>query len=270
MCAYSSNVAEVMLCIGRCFQSQHNLRTIKNEMRAMFAKLSLAGRAMALDLSSKASAARNSGARMSFELDFLLLSLYTSHNKSTFLEVSGNNQHCETKNRKWESSLSNTVSSPLGFSDHCAVSVTSSFTLPSPIPPTQRHPSHFENARRADMSNFLLDFPRNDYCFRTRYPNLVATAVDEVKDSGMGAYIPYSSITFFPSNPWFDRACSSAISDREGTHRLYQASPSELPHATFIFARNRCSTKIRRARSSFRKRKIDKLSSSPTEKCFWS
>ena len=79
----------------------------------------------------------------------------------------------------------------------------------------------------------------------------------------------YSLITFSPSNPWFDCACSSAISDREGAHRSYQASPSELTHATFISARNRCSVKLRRARSSFRKRKIDMLNSS-TEKCFWS
>ena len=86
----------------------------------------------------------------------------------------------------------------------------------------------------------------------------------------MRAYIPYSLITFSPSNPWFDRACSSAISNREGAHQSCQTSPSELTHATFISARNRCSTEIRRAQSSFRKRKIDKLNSSPTEKCFWS
>ena len=85
----------------------------------------------------------------------------------------------------------------------------------------------------------------------------------------MRAYIPYYLITFSPK-PWFDHVCSSAISDREGVHRSYQVSPSELTHATFISARNRCSAKIRRARSSFRKRKINKLNSSPTEKCFWS
>ena len=136
--------------------------------------------------------------------------------------------------------------------------------------PTQRHLWHFENVRRTDMSNFLFDFPWDDYCFRTRDPDLAATAVGEVMDSGMRAYIPYSLITFSPSKPWFDRECSSAISDREGAHRSYQASPSELTHATFISARNRCSAKLRRARSSFRKRKIDKLNSSPTEKCFWS
>ena len=86
----------------------------------------------------------------------------------------------------------------------------------------------------------------------------------------MSENIPYSLITFSPSNPWFDRACYTAISDREGAHRSYQASPSELTHATFISARNRYSAKLCRVRSSFRKRKIDKLNSSPPEKCFWS
>ena len=52
-----------------------------------------------------------------------------------------------------------------------------------------------------NMSNFLLDFPWNDYCFRTRDPDLAATAVGEVVDSGMRAYIPYSLTTFSPSNP---------------------------------------------------------------------
>ena len=138
------------------------------------------------------------------------------------------------------------------------------------IPPTQHHLWHFENTRRADMSNFFVDFPRNDYCFRTRDPDPVATAVGEAVDSRMKAYIPYSLITFSPSKTWFDRACSPSISDREGVHRSYQASPSELTHSTFISARNCCSAKLRRARSSFCKRKIDKLNSSPTEKCFWS
>ena len=72
----------------------------------------------------------------------------------------------------------------------------------------------------------------------------------------MRAYIPYSLITFSPSNPWFDHAYSSAILDREGANLSYQASPSEITHATFISARNHCSAKIRKARSSFHKRKL--------------
>ena len=120
------------------------------------------------------------------------------------------------------------------------------------------------------MRNFLLDFPWNDYRFRTRDPDLAATTVGEVVNSGMRAYILYSLITFSPSNPWFDLACSSAISDREGAHQSCQTSPSKLTHVTFISARNHCSAKIRRACSSPCKRKIDKLNFSLTEKCFWS
>lgn len=65
------------------------------------------------------------------------------------------------------------------------------------------------------MSNFLLDFPWNDLCFQTRDPDLVATAVGKVMDSGMRAHIPYSLITFSPPNSWFDHACFSFILDRE-------------------------------------------------------
>ena len=94
------------------------------------------------------------------------------------------------------------------------------------------------------MSNFLLDFPWHDYCFRTGDPDLAATAVGEVMDSGIRTYIPYSLTTF---------------------------SSSKLTHATFISTRNHYSAKIRRAHSSFRKMKIDKLNSSLLlKKCFWS
>ena len=83
-----------------------------------------------------------------------------------------------------------TVSSPLGSSDHCTVSVTISFTPPPPIPPTQHHLWYFWTTRRADMNNFLLDFPWNDYCFWTRDPDLAATAVGGVVDSRMRTYTP--------------------------------------------------------------------------------
>ena len=53
----------------------------------------------------------------------------------------------------------------------------------------------------------------------------------------MRACIPSFLITFFSANPWFDHACSSDISDREGVHKSYQASPSGITHATFISAK---------------------------------
>ena len=50
----------------------------------------------------------------------------------------------------------------------------------------------------------------------------------------MRAYIPYSLITFSPSNTWFDRACSSAISDREGAHHIKLLLLSSLMLPLFL------------------------------------
>ena len=66
-------------------------------------------------------------------------------------------------------------------------------------------------------------------------------------DSGLRAFIPSSSVTFSPSNPWFTML---AITDRERVHRSYQ-SYSELTLLLFISARNHCTTEICRAHSSF-------------------
>ena len=128
-----------------------------------------------------------------------------------------------------------TVSSPLGSSDHCTVSVTSTFTPPPPIPPTQRHLWHFESARRADMSNFLLDFPWDDYCFRTRDPDLAATAVGEVMDLGMRAYIPYSLITFRLLNlGLIVRAPLLSLIEREHIDHIKLLLPSSLIPLLFL------------------------------------
>ena len=168
------------------------------------------------------------------------------------------------------SNYSYTISSPLGTADHSVISVSSSFSPPPPIPPTQRRFWHFENTRRSDMRDFLLDFPWGEYCFRSRNPDLVAVKVDEVITSGMEAYIPSSVKTFSPSNPWFDHSCSLAVQARERAYELYQASPSPQTHAAFNSARNHCKSQLRRAKASFRRRKADRLTSSPTEKSFWS
>ena len=146
-----------------------------------------------------------------------------------------------------------TVSSPLGSSDHCLISVSCSFSPPPPIPPTQRHVWHFDRIQRTDMRDFLNDFPWEDYCFRNRCPDLAAQKVAEVITSGMEAYIPSTTKTFSPTKPWFDHACSLAIQARERAYRSYKDSPSELTLNIFRSARNRCAIQIRRAKSAFYK-----------------
>ena len=69
------------------------------------------------------------------------------------------------------------------------------------IPPTKHHLWHFQNTQCADRSDFLLNFPWNDYCFWTCDLDLVTAAVGEVMGLGMRALISSSLITFSSSNP---------------------------------------------------------------------
>ena len=51
------------------------------------------------------------------------------------------------------------VSSPLGSSDHCLVTVTSSYAPPSPLPFTSRQLWHFDQTQCSELSYFFTDFP---------------------------------------------------------------------------------------------------------------
>ena len=163
-----------------------------------------------------------------------------------------------------------TISSPLGSSDHCLISISSSWAQLPPLPPSQRLLWHFERAQRADLSSFLLDFPWREYCFFSGDSSLAALKVVEVLLSGMEAYIPSSIKTFSPTNPWFDHSCSRAIQAREEAYRSYKESPSEINHSNFISARNRCKTVIRRAKHSYLRRRCSNLTDSPTNSALFS
>ena len=99
---------------------------------------------------------------------------------------------------------------------------------------------------------------------------MVTPRVTEVITSAIEAYVPSTVKTFSPTKPWFDRACSKAVQSKERSHMSFQTSPSPITHTSFNSARNRCTTKLRKRKFSFIKRKTEILNSSPTEKNFWS
>ena len=81
---------------------------------------------------------------------------------------------------------------------------------------------------------------------------------------------PLTTKTFSPTNPWFDHTCPFVIQARERTHLSYKNSLSELSLNIFRSARIHCAIQIRRAKPAFYKQSVKKLTSSPTDKCFWS
>ena len=167
------------------------------------------------------------------------------------------------------SHYSYSISAPLGSSDHNLISVSCSFSSPPPLPSTTRRLWFPKKAQRMNISSFLLDFPW-DSCFLTRDPNVVTPHVTEILTSVIEAYVPSTVKTFSPTKPWFDRACSRTVLSKERAHMSFQSSPSAVTHASFNSARNRCTSRLRKKKFSFIKRKTEILNSSPTEKNFWS
>ena len=156
-----------------------------------------------------------------------------------------------------------TITSPLGSSDHCLVAVTTSFAQPPPLPSTSRRIWHFKRIKRPELSSFYSDFPWDDV-FRPGVTDSATVDVTGTILAGMEAYIPSTTKTFSPSKPWFDESCSSAIEARERAYQAYITSRSNLTFRAFVAARNRCSYKIRRAKSSFIKQKKSRLTNNPS------
>src|ERR1700755_1819006 len=109
---------------------------------------------------------------------------------------------------------------------------------------------------------FYANYSWSD-CFVSEDASVSADKVGAVIVDGMSRFIPSSTKSFSPQNPWFDRACSRAIQAREGKN-----SPSPITLANFHSARNCCRDILRRAKQAFTKRRCAELLNSPTDKFF--
>ena len=102
---------------------------------------------------------------------------------------------------------------------------------------------------------------------QTRDPDLAATAVCEVLDSGMGEYIPYSLITFLLILGLIVRAPLLSPTERERIDHIKLLLLSSLMLHLLLLGIAVLLRFVGPVHLSV-KRKIDKLNSSPTEKCF--
>ena len=164
-----------------------------------------------------------------------------------------------------------TISPPIGSSDHNLVNITSLTTTSShPTAPTKRQYWHFNNADWTGLRNFFSDFPWKDYCLSSGDASISAERIAEVIAAGMEAYIPFSFKSISPTNSWFNNSCSAAIRARNAAYRTWKNSSSSDSHSAFISARNHCKHVIREVKHSFIQKKCDNLSSSSTNRTFWS
>jgi len=159
------------------------------------------------------------------------------------------------------------ITSPLGSSDHNLISVSFETKRPAAAPPSKRTLWHFNRADWRNLRDFYFDFPWDDCCFSSNDASVVAKEVTDVIMAGMVAYIPSSTKTFSPRNPWYDRSCSEASKARDRAHRAFKTSPTPITHFNFISARNRCKFILDRVKDNYINRKCN---NAITDKSFWS
>src|ERR1700755_1207690 len=100
------------------------------------------------------------------------------------------------------------------------------------------------------MHRFFANYHWSESCFVSGDASVSAEKVGVVILDGMGRFIPSSTKSFSPQNPWFDDSCSLALRERDSAYREWKNSPSAITLANFHSA-------------------PFQLHDSPTDKNFW-
>src|SRR6201990_1221760 len=119
------------------------------------------------------------------------------------------------------------------------------------------------------MCRFFANYHWSESCFVSGDASVSAEKVGAVILDGMGRFIPSSTKSFSPLNPWFDGNCALALRERDNAYHEWKNSPSPITLANFHSVRNRCRDVLRRTKRAFIKRKCADLHGSPTDKNFW-
>ena len=150
-----------------------------------------------------------------------------------------------------------TLSPPIGNSDHNLIELNHTSVSPVAPPSSQRLFWHYDRANWVALRNFFANYSW-DSCFAGGDASIAAEEVAAVILKGMSRFIPSSSKSFSPRNPWFGPACSRAIQARDVAYRAWKSFRSPITHSNFIAARNH-----------YISRKCAGLLNSPTDKNFW-
>ena len=147
-------------------------------------------------------------------------------------------------------SFSHKVTSPLGSSDHCVVTVTAKRSFTTPSAPFHRTVYRFQNADWCGFRTFMsqviecLDF-RGDV-------NSLAQELTEWLQIGMEAYIPHRTYQMKPhSQPWFTPECAAALSQRDHFFHRYRRDRSNNNLSLFRAARKHCKATLHEAKSRY-------------------
>ena len=141
------------------------------------------------------------------------------------------------------------VESPLGSSDHCVVSISTSFTPSRHEGPYHRTVLRYRDADWDGFRNFLADIPK---AHLSGDPAAAAKELSEWIQVGIETYVPSKTYQVRPATqPWFTPECSAAIAHRNHYFHRYQRSMTTTNLRLFRQARASCKRVLLTAKANY-------------------
>lgn len=148
-------------------------------------------------------------------------------------------------------SFSHKVTSPLGTSDHCVVSVTCKHAFSTPSAPFHRTVYQFTKADWCGLRSFLSQVQAENLILGENV-HKSAQELTEWLQVGMLTYIPHRTYQMKPhSQPWFSPECAAAICQRDHYFHRYNRERSADNLALYKAARRYCKETIHQAKSRY-------------------
>src|SRR5678816_3483351 len=128
-----------------------------------------------------------------------------------------------------------TIFPPIGNSDHNIVALNFKTFSPAAPPCPKRTFWHFNRANWGALRRFFANYAWSESCFDSEDASVTAEKVRAVIVEGMSGFIPSSTKSFSPQNPWFDGECSRSIQKRDIAYRAWKNSRSPITLTTVSY-----------------------------------
>lgn len=160
------------------------------------------------------------------------------------------------------------VSSPLGLSDHCLITLTHDSQQLPKQPQSRKLVFFYDKTDWDSLRDFYATVPWAS-CFSDD-PNSTADQITEWIQCGIDSYVPSSFKPGRPNSPkWFTADCQRAVLRKNQAFHSWLVSQSPETRAAYISARNSCSRVIDQSKKSYVEKVHDQICNS-NPNSFWS
>ena len=147
--------------------------------------------------------------------------------------------------------FSHKVTSPLGTSDHCVITVSGKQVCSTPSAPFHRTVYQFSKADWCGFRTFLSQVQAENLILSENV-HKSAQELTEWLQIGMLAYIPHRTFQMKPhSQPWFTPECAAASCQRDHFFHKYKRDSSAGNLELYKTARRHCKETIHQAKSRY-------------------